>query len=276
VTTPIFLILASICTGSVIICTLWGHTTVTTRRDFVSLTQGFQLGAGEGVSAGVIVIAFFSLLAIPILKAERVPWNWQAVALIGLSVPALCGLCGGLGGFTAARTRLRPWSKQARHIAPKYFGPGSQHSFDWYLQQDSRVPVKSIGGICRWLRACRYTTDNERFHTLDYWQHPVEFERTREGDCEDHALWAWRKLIELGYPAEIIVGTSYCYNLQGEYHAWVVFTRREQRYLLEAADKRAPLIAPLREVQHLYVPDFGVDQQLHTYAYRSRVEMVRT
>jgi predicted transglutaminase-like cysteine proteinase len=110
-------------------------------------------------------------------------------------------------------------------------------------------------------------TDLDQFRTIDYWQHPVEFERTRQGDCEDHALWAWRKLIELGYAAEFMVGTSYRHNRSGEYHAWVVFTRKDRRYLLEAAYKQAQMIAPLVEVQRLYDPDFGVDQQLQTYSY---------
>lgn len=244
-----------------------GHLAVASRRNFISPSLGFSIGAHAGLSAGAAFFVIFILLAFSLLKADLSVRSWQTALLIWLILPLLGGLFGGLSGQWAARDRLTPWSKRAVPIAPKYFGPGSQHSFGWYLQRDSAVPVNSIGAMCHWLQGCAYVTDLDQFRAVDYWQHPIEFEQTRTGDCEDHALWAWRKLIELGYPAELMVGTSYRHNLQGEYHAWVVFTRKNRRYLLEAAHKQAALIAPLPEVQHLYDPDFGVDQQLQTYSY---------
>ncbi len=248
-----------------------GYDTVVSERSYVSFVQGLKQGAAIGVLVGTVYFSPFLLMTIQEVKGHLLSASWRPLLVIWLALPLLSGLFGGLGGILAARTRLQPWSKQARNIAPHHFGPGSQHGFNWYLQHDSTVPVKSVDEICRWLQDCRYTTDQEQFHTPDYWQHPTEFEQTRTGDCEDHALWAWRKLIGLGYSAEMIVGTSYRHNLQGEYHAWVVFTHQQRHYLLEAARKDAPMIAPLIKVQHLYVPDFGVDEQLQTYAYRRQV-----
>lgn len=262
-----FFLLAFLFIGGLALCGIAGYMTVASRRNFVSPGQGFKLGAMEGLSAGVLFFMIFSLLAFPILNVDLSSANWRIALVIWLTLPLLSGLLGGLGGQTAAQDWLVPWSKKAIPIAPKYFGPGSQHSFNWYLQRDSAVAARSIGEICRWLHACAYMTDLDQFRMIDYWQHPIEFERTRQGDCEDHALWAWRKLIELGYAAEFMVGTSYRHNRSGEYHAWVVFTRKDRRYLLEAAYKQAQMIAPLLEVQRLYNPDFGVDQQLQTYSY---------
>jgi hypothetical protein len=44
------------------------------------------------------------------------------------------------------------------------------------------------------------------FGEADFWQHPSTFERLRTGDCEDFAVWAWRKLIELGYDVDLVAG----------------------------------------------------------------------
>ncbi|HSD85496.1 MAG TPA: transglutaminase-like cysteine peptidase [Anaerolineae bacterium] len=266
-TAPGFFLSVVLFISGLLLCAWMGYDTVVSRRNYVSLGEGLKLGAAGGLTMGVIFFMLFMLLALPVVKDNFSSGNWRAALFIWLTLPLLSGLFGGLGGWSAARDCLVPWNKKAVLIAPKYFGPGSQHNFNWYLQRDSAVTVCSIGEICRWLQACTYMTDLDQFHAVDYWQHPVEFEQTRQGDCEDHALWAWRKLIELGYPAEFMVGTSYRHNLSGEYHAWVVFTRQERRYLLEASYKQAQMIAPLPQVQRLYDPDFGVDGQLQTYSY---------
>ena len=68
------------------------------------------------------------------------------------------------------------------------------------------MAVKSLQEICEWLVGCDYADDEAFFNEPDFWQHPVMFEQTRKGDCEDHALWAWRKLVELGFEAELVRG----------------------------------------------------------------------
>jgi len=68
------------------------------------------------------------------------------------------------------------------------------------LRGQSTVCVNDIAAICEWLADCEYVRDP--VHERDFWQHPKTFEQLRKGDCEDHALWAWRKLTELGIPAD--------------------------------------------------------------------------
>ena len=86
------------------------------------------------------------------------------------------------------------------------FGPGSHQPFARYFDGESSVGVTSIDDIVDWLGRCEYVSDAEQFHEQDVWQEPCAFERRRRGDCEDFALWAWRKLAEIGVDAEFFVG----------------------------------------------------------------------
>ncbi|CAG0926423.1 hypothetical protein TFLX_00074 [Thermoflexales bacterium] len=255
-----FFVLMILFLGGVALCMKLGRHAVASRRIYLSPEQGFTQGAVYGLSTGMIIFMLLLALAVQAVK--------DSFFLLCVTLPLLSGLFGGLGGVWAAGEGVRgSWGKKAVRKAPQYFGAGSKRDFNWYLQQESAVAARSIDEICSWLQACTYEIDPKQFHTPDYWQHPIEFERTRRGDCEDHALWAWRKLIELGHTAEFMVGKTYLRNPSGDYHAWVVFTRKDRYYLLEAAYKQAQMMAPLEEVQQLYAPDYSVDHQLQTYSY---------
>lgn len=141
-------------------------------------------------------------------------------------------------------------------IKPRHFAPGSVRRFQWYFEGESAVTVRSVDDVCRWLAECRYASDEHLFNESDFWQHPRLFEKLRQGDCEDHALWAWRKLVELGHRASLHVG-----KWQGGHHAWVVFERDGQQLLLEPVDKdSATAVRPLPEVRGEYMPHFSVDE----------------
>ena len=92
-----------------------------------------------------------------------------------------------------------PWERLPYTVKARAFGRGSIHPFPWYFEGGSAVEVKSLEDICAWLMECQYVADPDLFNESDFWQHPRTFERLRQGDCEDHALWAWRKLVELGF-----------------------------------------------------------------------------
>ena len=66
------------------------------------------------------------------------------------------------------------------------------------------------------------------------WQQPCAFEQSRRGDCEDFALWAWRKLVEMGVDAEFYVGRVMCGDdpVSARQHAWVVY-RVDDEFLFE-------------------------------------------
>ena len=169
------------------------------------------------------------------------------------------------------------WSKAKEKIPHESFGVGSRHEWGWYLEGRSTVEVKSAKEIVDWLRGCRYVGDRVLFNEKDFWQHPVTFENLRKGDCEDHALWAWRKLKELGIPAEFVCGRSGPASAKGNHaHAWVHLELSGQQYLMETvANKQQPMTFPLDEVRKNYCPAFSVDTDLNIYRYGGFMEFVR-
>jgi hypothetical protein len=169
------------------------------------------------------------------------------------------------------------WRSLPLELPMAMYGPGNLAAdFRCYLEGPSRVDARSLRGICAWLRRCKYVSDPRLFGRPDYWQFPAGFEELRRGDCEDHALWAWRKLIELGYEAELMVGRqgpadSGCQNSDdsGEgWHAWVVYSQDGSRFLLEATSKsRSEMIRPLSEASSQYAPHASVDHRLQRHLY---------
>lgn len=69
----------------------------------------------------------------------------------------------------------------------------------------------------------------------------------------------------VGHPAEFVVG-----DLNGGYHAWVVFQQEGQHYLMETVSKTRELISPVEKVQTSYKPTFGVDHHFITYRYEEK------
>jgi hypothetical protein len=141
--------------------------------------------------------------------------------------------------------------------------------FRWYFEGESTVRVSTLDDVCEWLGDCEYLSDDQLFNEADFWQHPRTFEHLRKGDCEDHALWAWRKLIELGHPAQLFVGQWF--DGGGDHrnrHAWVVFEQNSQRFVLEAVmkGKTRVMVRPLLDVRGEYAPHFSVDA---TFTMRS-------
>src|SRR5258706_11144817 len=144
--------------------------------------------------------------------------------------------------------RESAWERVAMRVPARVFGPGCQQPFSRYFESPSGVRVQSIDDIVRWLQTCEYVTDLELFHERDYWQDPCTFERLRRGDCEDFALWAWRKLAEIGIDAEFCVGRVICQDRPelDRQHAWVVYRVSGTAFLFEPAARTASrMIRPL-------------------------------
>ena len=143
-----------------------------------------------------------------------------------------------LGYYRLARLWLAsndPWAHVVHPVPFRYFGLGSRREFNWYLEGNSVVGVASIHEIKRWLLGCVYKTDRALFDDPDFCQHPEMFEGLRQGDCEDHAIWAWRKLKELGVPARLYSGRVLMPVTGGAgFHAWVVFEHEGRSWLFES------------------------------------------
>ena len=160
-----------------------------------------------------------------------------------------------------------PWERLDTPAPVEAFGPGARREFAWYLAGESSVRVQSGSEVRDWLLGCEYVRDEHQFAEADVWQHPCDFEQGRRGDCEDHALWAWRKFLELGYEAELVVGRCAAVEAVGR-HAWVVVRLGSEQYLVEAT-ARAPdgMIRPLAQVRDAYVPECGVGPDLRPFLY---------
>jgi len=160
-----------------------------------------------------------------------------------------------------------PWARLDAEAPLTAFGPGARRDFAWYLTGESTVRVRTGSEVRDWLLGCEYVRDEHQFADGDVWQHPCDFERGRRGDCEDHALWAWRKFIELGYDAELIVGRCAAVEALGR-HAWVVVRLGDVQYLVEAT-ARSPdgMIRPLDQLRGEYVPECGVGPDLRPVLY---------
>lgn len=155
------------------------------------------------------------------------------------------------------------------HVPATAFGPGSRWQFPHYFEGESAVRVRSIDDIVDWLGRCEYVSDAEQFHEGDVWQEPCAFERRQRGDCEDFALWAWRKLAELGVDAEFYVGRVIGGDTaSARQHAWIVYRADREDVLFEpAARDRHCMIRPLAAVKDAYVPHFAVDRRFVTSAF---------
>jgi hypothetical protein len=162
------------------------------------------------------------------------------------------------------------WERVDMRVPASVFGPGSRHPFAEYFEGESSVHVQSIDEIVAWLETCEYVTDIELFHEQDFWQHPRAFEALRRGDCEDFALWAWRKLTEIGIDAEFCVGRVICEDRPeiDRQHAWVVFHVNEAAFVFEPAARiQSRMIRPLADVMDEYVPHFAVNRRFETNAF---------
>ena len=71
---------------------------------------------------------------------------------------------------------------------------GSDKPMETYLEDKTAVIAQSIDEIRDFLQSCTYERDIHQFDQEDHWLLPSDFEKTKKGDCEDHALWTWQKL----------------------------------------------------------------------------------
>ncbi|MDB4908765.1 MAG: hypothetical protein JWO05_3549 [Gemmatimonadetes bacterium] len=161
-----------------------------------------------------------------------------------------------------------PWERFASQPSLHMYGSGARLDFASYLKGDTLVVVTSLEEVQDWLLECRYEHDEVLFGEADFWQHPSTFERLRSGDCEDFAVWAWRKLVELGQDVDLVAG--WCVRdgeLDGR-HAWLLLRREGVEYLFEpVARAREDMLRPLSEVREDYVPQFGVDRNARRFSF---------
>ena len=161
-----------------------------------------------------------------------------------------------------------PWQRFPVNVPLALYGKGAQRDFSWYFEGESRVPVATVDEMLDWLRGCAYVRDTELFHDADFWQHPLTFEQLLRGDCEDFALWTWRKLVEMGHDAEFVAGRCAGHGRHGPGHAWVLLRESGGVSLLDPVlPNGCDCLRPLETVRDAYLPEVSVDGRLNRYAY---------
>lgn len=166
-----------------------------------------------------------------------------------------------------------PWTAIPAPVPYAMFGRGSRRPFSWYLQGETRVAVSNVGDIERWLLGCEYVDDRVLFGKEDHWMHPGEFEVLRMGDCDDHALWAWRKMVDLGLEAWLLAGRWS--EDPDDAHIWVNVHLDGREHVFESTSKvLGEALHPLDRVKAKYRPFFAVDGRLRTRAYAGAAKEV--
>ena len=167
-----------------------------------------------------------------------------------------------------------PWTRLAAKLRRTHFSSSLQHEFSWFFQGTSQIKALSVEEVCGFLCNCQYMSDEELFMERDFWQHPVTFEKTKMGDCDDHALWAWRKLSEIGIEAELVSGKlvnpgAFVASPPGG-HAWVIFREPDSASwrVLEATSKRKDkMVLTPEEAKKSYHGQYSVDSKFRTYRF---------
>ena len=160
------------------------------------------------------------------------------------------------------------WHSVEAPVPEEFYGSGCPGDFESFLDGTLETAFSTPEVLSQWLAACTYVRDPDLFHRPDFWQHPRTFEQLRRGDCEDHALFAWRVLRSLGYTAEFVVGFDRPDDGEVGRHAWVLFSVEGRQLLFESVCKdAAAAIRPLQEVKASYVPHASVDGELRRRLY---------
>ena len=147
----------------------------------------------------------------------------------------------------AGHAVFRPSKKRFQWFAPNAPMPR-------YIAQPLSFQCRDLNELRHFLLGCRYMSDEEQFGQLDYWNTPDDFEKRRQGDCDDFALWTWRQLIGMGYDARFVAGT---WGRYGAGHAWVQYSN----------DGRSFLLDPLRSHLEAWFP------RLATVRYRPEISV---
>jgi len=161
-----------------------------------------------------------------------------------------------------------PWERLPYEAPLVMFGDGARHGFDWVFEGDSGVAVASFDDVVAWLADCRYETDASLFHESDYWQHPSTFEQLRRGDCEDFALWAWRKMVEMRIDADLVIGRRVPPGTENSRHAWILFRDGDDEYLFEPVLRgHSAAVRHVSSVRAEYIPEFGVSRDCRRFYF---------
>ena len=120
--------------------------------------------------------------------------------------------------------------------------------------ESGSIQKESIENLFFRAQRFRYVNEGRK----DYWQSPQETELRGAGDCEDKAIWLFKKLKENGYYNVFLIIGKYR-SVDPQYHVWVSVSDRQGNTLLldPATQKRPWSLLAVRE--GLYRPLYSFD-----------------
>jgi hypothetical protein len=170
---------------------------------------------------------------------------------------------------------LDPWERQPSKVPARYFGLKDGQSLKVYFEPASAVPVSNLDDLCTFLLSCQYVPVGKGLGQQDRWMRPHDVEWCRAGDCKAFALWAWRRLVELGHDAELVCGEWSPRSDSLGLHAFVLFHDGQRTYVLETtARSKDAMVQPWELVRAEYIPAYAVDKSLGTYFYNGSVRLL--
>ena len=121
--------------------------------------------------------------------------------------------------------------------------------------------AENMRQIDDWINRAVYVPDERLYGEADRWQIPTVFERIRQGDCEDFALWVWAQLMRMNIDARFMLGGLFSDDLN---HAWVCIYGRGGVEIFECTPSRFNV--PIRaENAPEYRPILSIDKSLTWY-----------
>ena len=164
--------------------------------------------------------------------------------------------------FARRLPAVDPWARLGTGAPLHEFGPSATRPLVEYLRAETHVRTASINEIKDWLLASTYQPAG-REGAAPVWPSLVEFERVRAGDCTGFAPWAWRKLVDLGVDATLVVGSRPGIDPAGERHLWVLFRTEEGEYVFEPTARASERMVRAKTdpvVRDGYRPEAGVSR----------------
>ncbi len=148
----------------------------------------------------------------------------------------------------------------------RLFGTDSNAPFSDYFYGKLTQATADLDKLTSWLTSCTWKSQDPNRHE---WLHPPEFEKQRKGDDKDHALWAWRALVERGFEAQLVSGRQFTDRYGWQDYTWVSFyDGSRQLYFLEASLKDSDsLIVPERIARERLVPHVDIDRRQKTFQH---------
>ena len=170
---------------------------------------------------------------------------------------------------------LDPWERKPWRVSMRLFGLKAGQSLRDYFEPESAVPLSNLDDLCTFLLSCQYVPVGEGLGQGDRWMRPHDVEWCRSGDCKAFALWAWRRLVDLGHDAELVCGEWSPRTGSPGLHAFVLLHEGQQKYVLETtARSKDAMVQPWEVVRGEYIPAYAVDKSLRTYIYNGSVRLI--